>query len=160
MKNIMGFLIILELLAATSRFAWYYFKVYPTLSGNDWQAATIRHAAILDKEKDHYDALFAINLDGLTYLWYITQPNFDISRLNRDYKRNGFQFKNFGNVYFDTTVNKPYSGHLFFLGEDKEIMSFLEENEASEAAIIYDYEEYGKHYLGVAVNWRDGQTSP
>ncbi len=133
-------------LYSLARFAWYYTRVYPTISAPHWQAASTRHAAILHEQNDHFDTLYTLGLDQFLYLWYIVHPDFDVRTLpaSKDYR-----FATLDHVHFDAPAETDdTTGHIFLLGIASLVQDYLA-NHPRPYSVLYDYQDAGEHYLGV-----------
>ena len=119
---------------AVTRFQWYYYRVYPSRAANDWQAATLHHLAIINREKNNYAQVYLAGLD-------------------HEYQSQNYQFNKLDNVNFHTTFSTlTFDQPIFILGKAAVIIDGLKEHFPDKSyQVLYDFTEYGTDYLGVSI---------
>ncbi|MBQ6450190.1 hypothetical protein IJJ08_04825 [bacterium] len=152
-KYCLGIACLGMLLTEVAGFAWDYIHVYPHRADADtaWESANDELAAILMHEQEHYKQVYAVNLDGFLYLWYLNQPQFDMHDLNTTYQSDNYTFRTLGKVNFGLDETVPAEGELFFLGERQKIEDYLSQVPHRDRQDKYSLRAYNHDYIGVSV---------
>lgn len=138
------------LLVNLGEFYWYYYHIYPILSGSSWQEGNQELAALVTQKAALHHRVYLDNLSNVFYLWVFLQESVNLQNLPPS---ENFSFHSYQNIYFDKWPNNAAAipSNSYLLGAQEPLSKHLQENQLDYR--LSEQIECGReHYLGVIIN--------
>ena len=138
------------LLINLGEFCWYYYHLYPTLSGSSWQESNQELAALVTQKAALHPRVYLDNLSNVFYLWVFLQDSVNLQNLPPS---ENFNFNSYQNIFFNQLPNNATAipSNSYLLGAQEPLSKHLQETKL-DYRLSEQIECGDEHYLGVIIN--------